>query len=100
MKEMCDKIPYLSIPRKIGRGERPNPSMDFTSVLKSIKYFSDFSKILKTDKSTEGIGVCTSARAGSDFMFSTISQLEMPASRTKVLTTRHPFYRKPCRIYS
>ena len=51
LNDMCKKIPYVSIPRKLGRGQRPNPSLSFTPT---------------------GTAVCTAPRSGSDFMFKTI----------------------------
>ena len=92
LNDMCKKIPYVSIPRKLGRGQRPNPSLSFTP---------------------SGTAVCTAPRAGSDFMFKTIRNglsinyvlsswthvspvyigLNVPESNAKILTIRHPFYR-------
>ena len=51
LADMCQKVPFVAIPRKLGRGERPTPAMSFTS---------------------KGVGVCSAPRAGSDFMFDAI----------------------------
>ena len=64
LTDMCHKVPFVAIPRKLGRGERPTPAMSFTS---------------------KGVGVCTAPRAGSDFMFDVIRNggLTLPISNSK-----------------
>lgn len=64
LADMCHKVPFVAIPRKLGRGERPTPAMSFTS---------------------KGVGVCTAPRAGSDFMFDVIRNggLTLPISNSK-----------------
>ena len=55
LKEKCEKVPYVVIPRKIGRGERPNPSLDFTSVFESYKHDNSFpDNLLKLIKVPQG----------------------------------------------
>ena len=59
------------IPRQIGKGARPESVISYH----------------------EHVGLCTSARAGVDFIFDTFSKLYKRPDDSKILTVRHPIFR-------